>query len=455
MNDKYVQLVKTKDDLSKLYGNNGIHGKLRYVNEQQKGIIDEMQRDIDVVKGEIQELKRQHDNAAADLAIESKAFARGRNVSDDQNLINLTNDIVGVHLERRRVQDEGENIHDDWVRSSKQFLDEGYGQYEESQKERGTVMRVQEIMQQISQSNQDIERLLSEMQRIERDKAINGYRGFVTSDIKQDSLEIRTRLDQELSKRERIIVELKDYASLQRTKADIYGRQMEEIDALTREIEEIRIFLRERYQDEEAELLELEREIEAHKERLRVIITEINEVRILIIEEEHHNEIKRNLLRNRDEYIERLRIALGEHKKVVPAQKPVQYIVTPGDDIDEMLAAKLKEFGIQIPLTRLGGGFYLFGTRKIFAKIMNKKLVVRVGGGYMIIDEFLATYSDMELIRINKMMESESVEAYEELKIYKRYKDDNPEAFRKIDPNKRTLIKSPKSKLKAHERGRF
>lgn len=138
-----------------------------------------------------------------------------------------------------------------------------------------------------------------------------------------------------------------------------------------------------------------------------------------------------------------------------PKQQVRQYVVTAGDQVDEMLGAKLEEIGVQIPLTRLGGGFYLFGTRKIFAKIMNQRLVVRVGGGYMIIDEFLNTYSDMELIRINKMMEYEKVEVYEELKVYRKYKGDNPDAFKHIDPNKRTLIKSPKSKPRPSERGRF
>ena len=47
-----------------------------------------------------------------------------------------------------------------------------------------------------------------------------------------------------------------------------------------------------------------------------------------------------------------------------------------------------------MPIKRLGNGFYLFGTRKIFAKIMNGKLVIRVGGGYMVIEEFIATYAD-------------------------------------------------------------
>jgi TfoX/Sxy family transcriptional regulator of competence genes len=42
-----------------------------------------------------------------------------------------------------------------------------------------------------------------------------------------------------------------------------------------------------------------------------------------------------------------------------------------------------------VPIKRLGGGYYLFGTKKIYAKILNGRLVIRVGGGYMVIDEFI------------------------------------------------------------------
>lgn len=41
----------------------------------------------------------------------------------------------------------------------------------------------------------------------------------------------------------------------------------------------------------------------------------------------------------------------------------------------------------------------MFGTKKIYAKIMNNKLVVRVGGGFMGIEEFISTYGESELNR--------------------------------------------------------
>lgn len=38
----------------------------------------------------------------------------------------------------------------------------------------------------------------------------------------------------------------------------------------------------------------------------------------------------------------------------------------------------------------------MYGSKKIFAKIMNGKLVIRVGGGYMLIDEFLRNFAEQE-----------------------------------------------------------
>ncbi len=67
-----------------------------------------------------------------------------------------------------------------------------------------------------------------------------------------------------------------------------------------------------------------------------------------------------------------------------------------------MLARYINSAGVQLPITRLGEGFYMFGTKKIFAKIMNNKLVVRVGGGFMGIDEFINTYGESELLKLKR-----------------------------------------------------
>ena len=45
----------------------------------------------------------------------------------------------------------------------------------------------------------------------------------------------------------------------------------------------------------------------------------------------------------------------------------------------------------------------MFGTKKVYSKIMNGKLVIRVGGGYMVVDEFIQTYGELEMIKIQAM----------------------------------------------------
>lgn len=57
-----------------------------------------------------------------------------------------------------------------------------------------------------------------------------------------------------------------------------------------------------------------------------------------------------------------------------------------------MLAEWVNNNGCPVPIKRMGNGYYIFGTKKIYAKIINGKLVIRVGGGYMGIDEFMFYY---------------------------------------------------------------
>jgi len=49
----------------------------------------------------------------------------------------------------------------------------------------------------------------------------------------------------------------------------------------------------------------------------------------------------------------------------------------------------------------------MFGTKKVYAKVLNNKLVIRVGGGYMAIGEFVATYQEAELKKVNNLPEEQ------------------------------------------------
>jgi Growth-Arrest-Specific Protein 2 Domain len=68
-----------------------------------------------------------------------------------------------------------------------------------------------------------------------------------------------------------------------------------------------------------------------------------------------------------------------------------------GDQVDELFADYINRLGCPVPVKRLTNNQYIFGTKKIAAKIINGRLVIRVGGGYMGIEEFMMYYGQQEL----------------------------------------------------------
>ena len=65
-----------------------------------------------------------------------------------------------------------------------------------------------------------------------------------------------------------------------------------------------------------------------------------------------------------------------------------------GDPVDELMAKHLNASEYMIEVRALGEGHYMLGNKKIFAKIVSDKLVIKQGGGYMLIDEFIKNYSE-------------------------------------------------------------
>lgn len=84
--------------------------------------------------------------------------------------------------------------------------------------------------------------------------------------------------------------------------------------------------------------------------------------------------------------------------KQIKLYKPVR-----GDVVDEMFAGYLNKAKVDVEVQRTSAGNYLFGTKKIIAKIINGKLVIRVGGGYMNAEEFIEQYGEIEVMKMMKI----------------------------------------------------
>lgn len=68
-----------------------------------------------------------------------------------------------------------------------------------------------------------------------------------------------------------------------------------------------------------------------------------------------------------------------------------------------MLSEVIGRNDCELPISRIGDGHYMFGSKKIYAKIIANKLVVRVGGGYMNMDEFISTYAESERLKLERL----------------------------------------------------
>jgi hypothetical protein len=66
-----------------------------------------------------------------------------------------------------------------------------------------------------------------------------------------------------------------------------------------------------------------------------------------------------------------------------------KYKFVKGDAVDELMAKHLAANSCSVKVVRKGPGKYSFGTKNIMVKVVNGKLVIKVGGGYMGADEFI------------------------------------------------------------------
>ena len=161
---------------------------------------------------------------------------------------------------------------------------------------------------------------------------------------------------------------------------DINILEIEQKSAIIMELQEI-------LKEKKAEYKELKREI-------RELEAQCDELEVILKQKEDELETLEDVLRDKNMIISGLENTLGEKAPVIGEeralkQKTNMYKAVQGDIVDELLAKYINEMEITVPIRRLEFGYYLFGTKKIYAKVLNNKLVVRVGGGYMSFTEFV------------------------------------------------------------------
>ena len=82
------------------------------------------------------------------------------------------------------------------------------------------------------------------------------------------------------------------------------------------------------------------------------------------------------------------------------------YIPQKGDVIDKKLAEYINNYPdrqkLKIMFLRESEGVYEFGSRRVMVKVERDKIQIKVGGGYLSIDEFLDQYTPAELEKLER-----------------------------------------------------
>lgn len=82
------------------------------------------------------------------------------------------------------------------------------------------------------------------------------------------------------------------------------------------------------------------------------------------------------------------------------------YIPLKTDNVDHKLAEFLNNYPernkLRIMFLRESDGVYRFGTKRVAIKCENNQIKIRVGGGYLSIEEFIDQYTPIEFEKLSR-----------------------------------------------------
>lgn len=379
-----------------------LQSKYKSFIESLTKITDDQDKEAQSLENKVKEISNEVNSLTHVLKEQTVSIEQLHEEVDKENAANLNarlrhliDTLVNVDSKRKTAQQNLEDGQTKWSIKLRLFLDEASRRSRETAREK-RMHEIEKTISKIDHITREIYRMQTELERAEIKLFTDSNRNLNEKELKNELDGIKLKLRWAEDERRLAFGELETLLSILR-EIDIREMQVTEIEELRKQIYDYRQYLVEF----KREIDELEREIALADRKIEELIELINQINAEI------DELNR-ILKERMQRINQLQKALGQSTKS-------KFSAVKGDSVDEMLAQFLSIANCRVPVIRLGGGFYLFGTRKIYAKIMNGKLVVRVGGGYMVIDEFVATYEEPELNKLYKLCEKEGVDSIYEL----------------------------------------
>ena len=405
-------MVTIRDSIKTVHGERLRKGERGQAKQQE--MIDELNKQIDELNQQIEKLAQDHAGKGDELK-----KLQDSNESVDMSEVNpdlrgFIERYIESSKERRHFQDEAERLPPDWDQLFKKFIQEQSSNLKNAMNEYPSNQNFPDVLNDYISAMTELYNTDVQYKADQRKQLAQIQKMQILGSIGEDVNDIKTKLDDQNVKFNESL-----YADKIKEKRERIKSQKLEAQTLVTELKTFKMMDLEFDKMEKFEWTDIKQTPDFT--RYSEVTSRTKQARIELGELERANENKLNCVQNKDEYIERLKQEI-ELKLSQPRQESEPVLTTPTPqehvDIGEMMRLQIETSAV--PLVSLKNkGEYLFGTKRIHAKILDNALVIRVGGGYVGIEEFTAKYTHIELVKVNRLMKQEAVEEYQELGLYK------------------------------------
>ena len=287
----------------------------------------------------------------------------------------------------------------------------------QTQQDKGKIASLESKIALLSSKNLNIEKLQTEVQSLTQENHNLKQRlTKASNDFQQKALELNKTNKELLTEKVQNNEQLSKLLQALNSKMSEISYLKQHISKQETEIVNLKDSLRKKETLNATidQLQNTNQKLDAEKERL---LSELGNLSDLLTNQGNRNQhLNKTVLKlkseatEKDQEIEELKTLVYELQKDKKEYTPVK-----DDPIDEALANYINKRPkpLKVPFTRQKKGSYMFGTKKVYVKLEQGKIIIRVGGGFMHLDEFLEVYTPLELEKLENKKLNQSASKIE------------------------------------------
>lgn len=387
-----------------------LQDKLKYMTSTLNKQISEQAERANEIDIESKKLKMEIARQKDEVAIKSSELKKLNDANEavkkagyDRKIEELNRQLYNLDKQRTEFQLKLESTHASWTCKLQLFVTDINSQSEKTQKD---LQQINDLLSSMTAVSEKQAGLLQQRQNLLLENFEQAEKSELTNHLSEQIQYCDQMINETRSQIREIMDQVEKINSALDERQSIIQDQINQLNVIRQQ----KIDLDKQIQLQASQITDLNRHIERYEadiERLtqdkQLLIERLNELSQAVAQKIDEIEEMELLIQDKDKVIEIMNRRIREKQN-----KPV-FTLPKGDLIDQMLSHYVNQANCPVPIRKIGNGFYLFGTKKIYAKILNGKLVIRVGGGFMIIEEFIATYANAEMNKISKMTDEQLI----------------------------------------------